>query len=796
MDDNYLSTVSTKKEKINKIIFGILLAITFLTPIFFVPVSFIPVQFGTSLLFSVGVILSVLIYVVSGLVYGSLELPRTSKYILAFMFVVPVVYTLAGISNGFSRMSFLGYTFDIGTVGFVVLAFAYMFLVSILFREGNRIFYSYFAFVVSSILLSIFLILRLVFGADFLSFGLFGSLTSTMIGSWNNVGIFFGIGALLSLLTFEMVNVSRFMKGLLTLALLLSLFFLSIVNFSIIWVVIGLVSFLFILYRVFSLQNYTQEPVSFKSKLSKIPVYSAIVLVLSVAFVIWGNILGGYLVQKLNVANIEIRPSLSLTMEIARNTISNHPLFGSGPNNFINEWLIWKPQDIVSTTLWNLDFTSGIGLIPTLVVTTGLIGILSWILFLGFYVYLGIRSIFIKMDDSFKKYLIVSSFFVSLYLWTMAFVYVPSTVVFILTVFFTGLFFASIYSSGLIQVGTKTFSSSPKEGFLSSLMFVTFIIISLGLGYGLFKTSKSLWYFQKSSYAIGTEGNINASELHMLRAIETVPMDIYYRALAEIEVLKLNAIASQDTTKVKIEDIQTQFRNTLSDAIRAGKEATNADSKNYLNWVALGRVYEAVADPRLAVEGAYEEAIKSYTEALRINPKNPSIYVLFSRLAVIGRDLEKAKEYALQAIQLKNNYLDAYFLLSQIEVEDNNIPGAIESVTAATIVDPTNSAMFFQLGLLKYNAKDWPGAVKALEEAIRISPDYANAKYFLGLSYEATKQREKAIQQFEDLKKTNPDNQDLVTILENLKAGKPILSNTTETKPETSKTLPVNEKVQ
>lgn len=794
---NTSSTVVKKNKKslLNRVNFYILLAVTFLTPIFFVPVSFIPVQFGTSLLFAFGVIISILLYVISGLVYGSLELPKASRYVLGFMFVAPVVYMLAGVSNGFSRMSFVGYTFDINTVGFVVLAFAYMFLVSVLFRENKLVFYSYFAFVISSMLVSIFLILRIVFGVDTLAFGVFNSITSTMIGSWNNVGIFFGIGALLSLLTYEMVSLSRFMKVLLSIALLLSLFFLGLVNFGVIWVIVGVTAFLFILYRIFSVESFSPEPTSFVKKLSNIPVYSTLVLLVSIVFVIWGNIVGGYLVERFKAENVEMRPTLGVTMEIARNTLSSNPLFGSGPNKFLNEWLMWKPQDIVSTSLWNVDFTSGVGLMPTFLVTTGLLGILSWLLFLGFYVYIGIRSIFLRIEDSFKKYLIVSSFFISLYLWIMTFVYVPSTVIFILTFFFTGLFFASLYLSGAVQIENKTLTSSPRNGFLSSLLFVTFIVLCVGLGYGLFRSSHSLWYFQKSSYALNTNGDISASEEQMLRAIETVPLDIYYRALSEIEVLKLQAVVSQDTTKVKVEDIQEQFRNVLSDAIRAGISAKDTDSKNYLNWVSLGRVYEAVSDPALKVEGAYSEAVKAYSEALRINPKNPSIYVLLSRLAVTGGDLKKAREYALQAIQIKNNYLDAYFLLSQIEVSDNNIRAAIESATAASIIDPTNSAVFFQLGLLKYNDKDYAGAITALEEAIKITPDYANAKYFLGISYEATKQREKAIQQFEELRVTNPENQDLITILENLKSGKSILADTEENKPESADKLPVKENI-
>lgn len=782
-----------KDGLLNKVSFYILFLITFLTPIFFVPVEFISTQFGTSLLFAFGVIVALILYIVSSLFSGSLDLPHPAKYIIGSMALVPIVYTLAGVANGFSRLSFFGYTFDISTVGFIVLGFAYLFLVSLLFRDRQRVFYAYFAFVLSSIILSVFLLVRIIWGSDVLSFGIFSNITSSMVGSWNNVGIFFGIGAILSLLTYEMIKVSGFMKLVLSVALLLSLFFLALVNFSLIWMILAVCSFLFILYGIFSSEPDHMGVVTLKSRLINTPIYALIVLIISVSFVVWGSTLGATLSQTFNITNVEVRPTLAVTLDIAKNTINSHPLFGSGPNTFTAQWLTWKPDDIVSTIFWNTDFTNGIGLIPTFAVTTGLIGILSWLLFLGFYVYLGVRSIFARTDDKFVKYLITSSFFVSLYLWIMTFVYIPSTVVFILTLFFTGLFFASVYLSGLVEVETKTFSDNPRKGFVFSLVLVALFAMSFSLGYGLFKNSKSLFYFQKSSYAINTLQDIDKSEEFIAKAIETVPTDIYYRALSEIEVNKLNQILSTDQKNVKPEVVQKQFSDTLASAIKAGIASRDADDTNYLNWIALGRVYEAVSAPELKIEGAYESAQIAYTEALKRNPKNPAMLILFSRLAVAKKDLKLARDYALQAIQLKKNYIDAYFLLSQIEVADNNIKGAIDSVTAASVIDPTDAGIFFQLGLLKYNIKDFNGAIEALERATSMTPDYANAKYFLGLSYEAVGKHALAIAQFERLKVTNPDNAEVLTILENLKPGKPIFTDTETTKPEKAKKLPIKE---
>jgi len=797
MDENIINAVPSKAALLNKVSYWILLGVTALLPVFFFPVSFISTQFGTSLLFSFGVIVSSILYIISGISNGSLDLPKPARYVLGFSALVPLVYTLAGISNGFSRMAFFGYTFDISTVGFMVLAFVYMFLVSVLFSDKQKVLKGYMSFGISVVLFGLFVLIRLISAGKALSFGIFTGSTTSMLGSWNNVAIIFAVSALLSLLTLEMNRgMSKVMKIMLYIGLVASLFFVALVNFNAVWGILGLTSFLFILFRMFSLYSDNPVPLTWGTRLLKAPKISVVVLVMSIVFIMWGNSLGTVLASRLGATNIEVRPSLSTTMEIAKNTIREQPLFGSGPNTFVTQWLTYKPADIVSTVFWNTDFTNGIGLIPTFAVTTGVIGVLSWLLFLGFYVYLGIKSIFVRQEDSSNRYLVITTFFVSLLIWMTHFVYVPSTAIFVLTFFFTGLFFASIYIAGIIPVVNRRFNSNAKLGFTSSLVMVASLVAVVGLGYGLFKNSQSLWYFQKSSYALNTGNDSKASEEYMLKSILAVPNDIYYRSLSEIQIFKLNEILAQDPKTVKPEDIQKQFSDTLISAITSAKTATERDPSNYLNWVSLGRVYDAVSLPALNINGAYETAQLTYIEALKRNPKNPGILMLLARLAVNRNDLAQAEGYATQAIQLKNNYLDAYFLLSQIEVANGNIAGAIKSVTSASVIDPTNPAIFFQLGLLKYNQGDFAGAIVALEKATTMTPDYANAKFFLGLSYEATKDREKALKQFEDLRVSNPDSKEVEAILTNLKEGKSIFTNAEDAKPEKGKELPIKEKVQ
>lgn len=788
------SNIQASSSSVDKFTFTLLLTVVFLAPLFFVPGSFVSVQFGTSLLFAFGVLVSAIVFILTSLKKGAIELPQSKLFYGGSLLTVPVVYTLSSLSHGFSRLSFLGYTFDISTVGFVVLSFLFLLLVSLVFKTKERIFYSYVAVVVSLLAVAIFLMIRIAFGAQVLSFGIFTELTSTAVGGWNNTGIFFGIGAILSLLTVEMLSLTRFTWILTLVALVASLFFLSIVNFATIWIIVASTAFLFLVYKVFSIEGIGF--LSWGDRIKKVPFTSLIVFIIAIIFTVWGGTLGNKLATTFNVSSVDVRPTLGVTMDVVTNTLKTSPIFGSGPNTFAAQWLSYKPADINTTIFWNTDFSYGVGLLPTFAVTTGILGVLSWIVFFGIYLYYGFKAIFSKIVDQFNLYLIVSSFFISLYLWIMVFVYIPSIVVLMLTFFFTGLFFATLYISNLQQVQVYTFNKNPRVGFVATLGLVGVLLLLGGLGYGLFNNSKSLWYFQKSAYAANTAGDLVQSENYLAKAIEAVPYDVYYRAQSEISFAKINALLSQDLSKANKEEVQKFFTDELTKSITAALNAQKADPSNYLNWIALGRAYEIAVPPQTEVTGAYEGAVLAYTKALERNPQNPGISLLFARLEAAKNNLKKAKEYAIIAINQKPNYIDAYYFLSQLEVADKNLKGAIDSVAAASVIEPNNPAIFFQLGLLQYNGEDFKSAIGSFNKSLQIAPDYANSKYFLGLSLVLTGDVPSAIKQFEDLKITNPESKEVEFILSNLKAGKSPFTNAqppANVPPEKRQNLPVKQ---
>jgi tetratricopeptide (TPR) repeat protein len=339
-----------------------------------------------------------------------------------------------------------------------------------------------------------------------------------------------------------------------------------------------------------------------------------------------------------------------------------------------------------------------------------------------------------------------------------------------------------------------SFVDDPKLNFISVLVMVVLLIGSATGAYFFVEAFVGATFFQKGVLALNSEGNLDKAESYVKSAISQNPNDLYFRSLAEISLIRIDNILAQNPDSVSIDKAREDFTTAFNNALQNSQNSTVVNPTNYQNWTVLGRVYESAV--KVNIEGAYDSAKSSYEKALSLNPHNPETYLILARLEVIKGDNAKAKEYINKAIAEKSNYAEAVFLLSQIQVAEGNVKDAITSVEATSQLAPNDATVFFQLGLLRYNNKDYSGAVFAFERAVGLVPSYANAKYFLGLSYDRVGKKAEAIKQFEEIQAINPDNQDVASILKNLKAGKSALSNVAPpaNTPEKSSTLPVKEK--
>ncbi len=770
----------------------LIIVLGFLLPLFFIPSMVVPLELAKVILLVISVVLALLLFIVSIIRKGYLELPKHKMFLLALL--IPIVFLLASFSGLSPQISLFGYGFEAGTFGSVLLGFLLLLLVPTFLHSKEQVTKSFIGFLIGFVLLGLFSAVKFIFGANILVFKVFSGASSNTVGAWTDLAVFFGLGAVLVLMAIEMLSLSKLQKMVLYLTLVLCLFVLAVLNFSFVWIVLAVFSLIFFVCNTFFGSSLNTS----EGHLRKFSYLSIALLVVSLLFFFNPSVPGNNLkladaVSKtFNVTNVDVRPSLITTINVTKPVLTINPLFGSGPNTFGFDWLMYKPDGINNTNFWNTNFLSGFSLLATFLATTGILGFLAWALFLAIFVWLGVKTLFAPAKDNLSKFLMSSSFLTSLYLWVMVALYTPGIVVFSLAFFFTGLFVAVAISDNQIERTNISFAHNLKLSFVAVLVLIALFVVSVAFGYVALQKVASRIYYQKALIAGNQNNDFDTTAVNLNSAIGLASYDIYYRTLSELGVIRMRQIANQ--TEGTVEERQKLFGQALSDSISHAQTATKTNGLNYQNWVALGSVYEFLVPAPLSIQGAYTNARSNYEKALKRNPHSPEIYFFLARLEVANKNNQAAREYINQSLALKNDYVDAYFLLTQIEMEDNNLPQAIRAAEAVAILSPNNSGVFFQLGLLKYNNADYTGAVQALSKALSIIPEYANAKYFLGLSRYKLGENDLAIKEFEELAKANPDNTEIAAVLKNLQDKKdPFykLSSSTNSTPEKGKTPPI-----
>jgi tetratricopeptide (TPR) repeat protein len=805
MDNQDMPVRKSFLERFGTIIF---IAFTFLLPLFIIPSSSVPFQEGKALLVFVAAFALFIIWVFTALKRGKLLIPRS--LIMAALGVLVIVYFLSALFSPSILSGIVGRGFELDTA-LSILSFALLlFLVPQIFRTKQSIFNFYLALFASFAVVLIFGFIRLVAGPGVLTLGVLTSSASNLVGSWNDLGVFFGLITVLSLVMLEIVPPKGILRVSLYSALVLSLIALAIVNFDMVWYVLGgfslaLLAYLFAFARSFGSGGVSNEK-SWK-EFWRLPKSPFIVLLVSLVFIITGNQaisgnhpslnIGNKISERLNIVQLEARPSWSTTVGITKNSLKTSLLLGGGPNQFVYQWYKYRPRVVNESAFWNVDFNFGIGIISSAFVSTGVLGGVAWLLLLALFVYQGVKALRRPREDLFAYYLSVTSFVGALYLWMMAIFYTTSTVPFALAFIMTGAFVATLVLQDSIQEKTISFGGEPSFRFIALVTSIILIIFTAGAGIVVAQKNIAYAYFNKALAVYNGSGNLASAETYVRRAISISGEDSFYRGLSQIALINLNQVATQVTPQTPPDQIRTRFQALLGGAIQAAQVARDANQENFQNWISLGQTYESVVPLKIA--GAYENAKASYLEAEKRNPTSPEIRLTLARLEALNNSNKAAKDYITEALTLKSNYTDAIFLLSQIEVAEGNLGDAIKSVESAAVLAPNDPTVFFQLGFLYYNNKDYQKAIITLERAVGLQSSYANARYFLGLSYDKQGRNKDAISQFESIQATNPDNQEVKFILSNLRAGKDAFASVKpplDNKPEKRKTPPIPDQSQ
>ena len=750
----------------------ILVVVCGLSPILFLPLPYIQLGYTKVLMVMVGVVLAILFYSLYLLREGSVSFRLPLAYV-AFG-LVALVTGISAIFSGDIRDSLMGDFLSVGTAAFVAFLFVIVATLGILRGSKAAILRLYLLLIVSAVVLSIFHLLRLVFGADFLSMGLFSGNVSTPLGAWNDLALFFGLTLLLCMLSLEQLPLTKAGKIAIGVVSGIGLMVLAVINFFAVWLVLGVVSFIVLVFGL-TKHRFKDAQLSIegeeKSALGSI-LLATLISVVAATFLIAGSSLGGAISQVTGINYIEVRPSFSATFDVARGVLAESPLLGIGPNKFVDGWQLYRDSNINQTIFWNTPFATGNSFLSTVLLETGVLGIVSWIVFLSLLFVSGLRMLFRNSQgDRFWRFIGVSSFVATVYLWGMMAFYVPTSSILMLTAVCTGIFLVT-YST-LMPV--RTFSLSVTQNRNMSFVFVAgamlFIVGSVSALYFTTQHFTTMYSFNKVVNTVQAGDTLDDLESNILSLYQQSGNDLFARQIAIYEFARMNTLLSVAEPN---EAQRTAFQSALTQSINAAQAAIASDDTDPRNWQVLGEIYSVLSG--MEIEGSYDRANNAFATARDLDPINPTYPFLQAQLEARVGNITATRSRAEEALSLRPQYTEAISLLIQVDVIEGKVAEAINRTRAITTLEPGNAVRFYQLGALSASQDDSVGAISAFEKAVSLDENYANARYLLALQYIAAGRTNDAITQLQVVRDLNPENTAVDEIITALESGVPIVT--------------------
>lgn len=181
-----------------------------------------------------------------------------------------------------------------------------------------------------------------------------------------------------------------------------------------------------------------------------------------------------------------------------------------------------------------------------------------------------------------------------------------------------------------------------------------------------------------------------------------------------------------------------------SEAFSMYSEILKFEPHNALAHYRLGAVSEKL--------GAIDNAVRSYQEALRLNPGQSEArqalegyYVNQGVMFRRNNQLEESVGMFQQAISLNPSSANAHFELGQVLEQRGQANEAMAEYQEAIKVDPDKSAAHTRLAALYAEQRQNERAAQEYQEVLRLNPQDPVAYHGLGVAYTALGQRDQAI---------------------------------------------------
>ncbi|HQU08136.1 MAG: hypothetical protein B7X04_04040 [Parcubacteria group bacterium 21-54-25] len=750
---NFSSSSSDRRWSFERGAMWALLATLFLATIVVIPSSAIPFVSTKILILAIGAVLTLVLFVLARLTLGNLILPPLS--LIGALWLVPLAYGLSTLFSGTPvSLAVFGHAFDSDTFGFMVLISLLGTFAALSIRriEQYRTFLR-----AAGLLFGVILVVQIGvlvtgnFAPAMLNPGF------SIVGSFSDLALVSGLGLVMMLVVLRFMNVSRATARALGLMGVFALFFLALANDAVTWVLIALISLgLFVegvMRRTLTTAPETEvDALAFVEGAEGSYAFETlidtgdsprandsgariaaplIVLVAALFFLIGGATVAGALGNAVHINNATVRPSWQSTIAVGKDTYHTDALFGSGPDTFGAQLLLYRNASANLTPFWDTDFLSGVGFIPTSFVTTGIIGVLAWLAFLGLFLFFGIRALIAReTENSFVRAVAIATFVGMLFVMLELIFNVSGPILLALGLVLAGVFASTLRYFYPEKQRAVSFAQNPRIGFIIVFLLTIVLLASVAVAYVVVGRYMAQTAFLQAQNALASN-DLSTAAAAAQQSILFAPTDDAYRLEAVIGIAAINQLVQHASTGSHIDTAKLQA--ILSQSIAAAQDATRANPDAYQNWIALGSVYNVVVP--LNVSGAYSAATKAYQHAAALNPTSPLIPFSLAELAITNKSYKDAETYLTQTVSLKSDYTPAILELAQVEAQLGKASEALKAAEAAAYFIPNNPAILFQVGVLRLETNDVNGAIQALSQAVALNKEYANALYFLAVAY-------------------------------------------------------------
>jgi len=650
---------------LDKIIKYGLYLLAFIFPLFFLPQTISSTAAGKQILLSAFCFLILILWLIKIISSGKLSFVWNKLSLAVLLFI-----SALGISTAFSTakiQSFWGMNFEPDTFFSFILYGLVFFLFANLIKEKE----------LKAVLISF------LMGSGVLAL-LFLFQVVNPIGTAQGLAVFLGSAFLILMSVLNDVGLQKLFKilgGILGLIFFAAIF---LINYWVVW--LGIAFGMAII--IFNKLKKLSTAVSSKQANPLKPLFLPLcIFVLALIFIFLKVPTG-------NLINVpaEISPTYQATFDISTNTLqegTKSMIFGSGPSTFGYQYNLYQIGGLNSTNFWQLRFNQGTAVLPTLLTTSGISGILALLFLIIIFFFQGLKFLRVgEVKPSQLAALIGSAYF--LISW---FLYPANSC----------LMFAAFLMLGLFTVSSPRtkeflFTKSPQKAFMIMLLGVFMIAGSV---FGLYTVSQKyageVIFNQGLSLINNDEPKLDEGIVKIYKAIELDPKDSYFRNLSQAFLFKMGKVANNQ--ELEQEQKQVLFQQAVSNAEASINQAITLNPKNSQNWLQSGNIYENFAS--FGIEGTGEMAVSNYQKARELDPQNPQIPLFIGRTykstaernedeEVKNQNLDSALEQFQKSIELKNNFSGAYYLTAQVYELKEDKEKALENYQIVLQLEPEN----------------------------------------------------------------------------------------------------------